>query len=183
MKLKGHKPGCRCVGCSAATRSRGMARLGMNPKRRRKVRKANPRRRAAPKKARARRVRRNPPYGPGSRGVNVSWSRKRNPESESTFIGRAPTLTVAGQGNLQFPRGMLHRGVDGYSVRLDLGGAPAPRPGSRVTRIEYDDPVKAVEAYKEIGRFRHDCDDPFVVGPAQGGSVLLTSKSIAWRSE
>lgn len=28
-KLKGHKPACKCVGCSAATRARGMKKLGL----------------------------------------------------------------------------------------------------------------------------------------------------------
>src|SRR3990167_2370842 len=36
MALKGHKPGCRCVGCSPATRRRGMAALKKGGKSRRK---------------------------------------------------------------------------------------------------------------------------------------------------
>jgi hypothetical protein len=84
---------------------------------------------------------------------------------------------------MQFPSGAIYASSDPHSVRLALGGSAAPRPGARVTRIEYDDPVKAVEAYKEIGRFRHDCSDPFIVGPANGANVILTSKSIAWRKE
>lgn len=31
-KLKGHKPACKCVGCSAATRARGMKALGLTKK-------------------------------------------------------------------------------------------------------------------------------------------------------
>jgi len=111
------------------------------------------------------------------------WGRKANPETGATFIGRAPTLTVSGHGHFQFPRGVLRAAPDKRSVYLDLGGDKAPPVGSRVTRVEYDDPVKAVEAYKEIGRFRHDCADPFIVGPAAGGTVLLSSKSIAWKRE
>ena len=107
--------------------------------------------------------------------------RRRNPDE--SFIGRAPTLAVRGSGDMYFPRGVLRKGPDGQSVRLDLGGAPAPRPGSSVTRIDYDDPVKAMDAYKEIARFRHDCREPFIVSPAKDGSILLTSKSTAWRIE
>lgn len=44
-KLKGHKKGCKCVGCSADTRRRGMAKLGLL----KKVRRAN----RTPKAARA----------------------------------------------------------------------------------------------------------------------------------
>lgn len=38
MKLKGHKPGCACVGCSPATRRRGMAALKRSPSNGRRVR-------------------------------------------------------------------------------------------------------------------------------------------------
>lgn len=130
------------------------------------------------------RKRRNPAYGYGA-GTRVTWNRKRrrNPSESGQTIGTAPSLTVSGQGALQFPLGVLKTGPDANTVRLILGGSPAPRPGSRVTRVEYDDPVKAVNAYKEIGRFRHDCADPFIVGPSDGGSVLLASKSKAWKGD
>jgi hypothetical protein len=106
----------------------------------------------------------------------------RNPASD--FIGSAPSLKVHGHGTLSYPRGVLRATSDPHVVRLDLGGAAPPPQGARVTWIYYDDPVKAVEAYGEIDRFEHVAEDhPFIVGPAQGGSVLLTSKSIAWRRE
>lgn len=108
---------------------------------------------------------------------------RRRPNPEATFIGDAPTLYVSGVGKLDFPRGELLAGTDHNSVYLDLGGDKAPPVGAKVTRIDYDDPEKAVEAYKEIARFRHDCKDPFIIGPAQDGLVVLSSKSVAWKGE
>lgn len=214
MALKGHKPACKCVGCSAATRKRGMSSLGIGGSRakvaasvpnrkRRKTRKHKNtrgrdkatfayadskahkrrmeklRRRAAitQKKAKGRMLNRKAKNRPVVR-------RRRNPADAGGFIGRAPSLSVSRYGDFQFPSGTLFATSDPHVVRLFAGvGAKVPPEGSKVTRIEYDDPVKAVEAYKEIGRFRHDCSDPFVVGQAQGGNVLLTSKSTAWRRE
>ncbi len=164
MALKGHRRGCKCVGCSPATRARGMKKL--TNRRRRPVRRAKLHRKIAGQ-ARTRRVGRAP---------------RRNPDEN--FIGSAPSLKVHGHGTLSYPRGVLRATSDPHVVRLDLGGAAPPPQGARVTWIYYDDPVKAVEAYGEIDRFEHVAEDhPFIVGPAQGGSVLLTSKSIAWRRE
>lgn len=108
-------------------------------------------------------------------------ARRRNPDS--SFIGSAPTLWAWGGQRYDFPRGVLRASPNANGVYLDLGGATAPPVGAKIKRIEYDDPVKALEAYKEIGRFRHDCKDPFVVSPAQDGKVLLSSKTTAWRLE
>lgn len=143
----------------------------------RKPAKANPRRRAR------RALKRNPRAARRPRAGSRAQARPRHRNPDSDFIGSAPTLWVSGQGPLQFPRGELRSAPDATGIYLDLGGSPAPRPGARVTRIDYDDPEKAVEAYKTIGRFRHNCEEPFIVGNAQGGSVLLTSKSTAWRKE
>lgn len=107
--------------------------------------------------------------------------RKRNEAPQ--IIGTAPSLSVKGGGTLHFPLGRLRAGPGPHSVSLDTGGAKAPAPGSKVVRIEYDDPAKAVSAYGRIDRFTHACRSPFIVGPASNGSVALTSKSIAWKGE
>lgn len=57
--MKGHKPGCKCVGCSPATRRRGQAALeatrGGKPARKNPAAKADPPKRTAKKKPAARR--------------------------------------------------------------------------------------------------------------------------------
>ena len=185
MPLKGHRRTCRCVGCSAETRARGMRSLRRAlPNRRRKVA-----RRARPDYRLGKAAKRKVKEMASVLRKALKFNRRRKvrhanpPEGAVSRVGTAPTLTVSGHGSLQYPRGALRVSSDPRSIYLDLGGAAPPVPGSRVTRIEYDDPVKAVEAYGEIGRFRHDCSDPFVVGSASGGSVLLTSKSTSWRKE
>lgn len=109
---------------------------------------------------------------------------RRNAPEVGGFIGSAPSLKIQGQGFVHFPRGVLRTGADPRSVYLVLGGSPAPKIGARVTRVEYNDPEKAIEAYGSPGRFFHDCEEPFVVSAVNGGTAVLSTKSAtAWKKE
>lgn len=185
-KLKGHKPHCKCVGCSADTRRRGMKALGLSKKaprshskRRRMVRAAvkklaamkkypNPKRR---KKIKARRK----PAALQRR--NLAKRRHANPVGHS--IGTA-VLVFSSRGNVRGARLMTGPGEHRFTV---LGTGSRRIDGAKVRRVEYRNDAKAMRAYGRRAPFQHTFSSPAHVLSSGGGRIVIESSRRLWEKQ
>lgn len=166
-KLKGHKPACKCVGCSAVTRARGLARIRGGLKRKSQ---AGAKFMLKMWKAKAK----NPAKKTPRRA-----KRHSNPKTSMRLVGTRPTLYLD-RGARTFA-GRLHAGPQGNQLTI-LGKFPAPQiRGMKISRIDYDNKPKALRAYGKSGRFRHDFQAPVRVVLAARGRIVVESSSRIWK--
>lgn len=180
-KLRGHKPACKCVGCSAETRRRGMKALGLR-KKTRKAAKAKPvlgthkelserlerkRRmgfpfyenaRKAHRRAVRKAIRRNKTkkHKPALRRFMRTHRKRRHANPAGNLIGTSPVVHAA--YTYRFPKARLITGQNSYQVRIigiRSGTALPIGYGSTVRAIDYRNDAKAMRAYKRRAPFRH----------------------------
>ncbi len=204
MKLKGHKPACKCVGCSAATRRRGAAALH------------RPRQRPKHKNPLAFHGGKTRPYcgncgqwqGPTRAGyldcssecarrgfehkrtlrelkkreLGNPLRRKKPAKTSMPLIGTSPRV-YAPRVAPKFPGARLYAGPQSNQVSI-LGkfSKRGSLLGARVSRIDYDNRAKALRAYGKPGRFRHDFKSPAKVSHVSAGRIVIASSSRIWRS-
>lgn len=209
-KLKGHKPGCRCVGCSSATRKRGMAKLGLKNRRghRNPLNRSESRHvaRTAAQAIRTSEYNAKKKSGKQARyfqgkavalAETLSMSETRagrkagrklegrarslkNPRQETHFIGSRVTLYVSGRV-YPYESSTIFGGPDTYSATVHVQTKHWPPLNGRVTRIDYDNPEKAMRAYGKNGRFRHDFTSPARIYSVGAGRITVNSQSRIWR--
>ncbi len=105
-----------------------------------------------------------------------------NPPGE---IGRS--VTLHGRRSWHYPISRISRGShEREAVLVAIGKAPPI--GSRFSRVDYDNPAKALRAYGRVDRFRHDRERaPLtlsrVAKSGRGFRALLTAKVPVWRKD
>lgn len=201
-KLKGHKPGCKCVGCSADTRRRGMKALGLSKSAPRSAKKRAKMVRAAVKKLAKmkkypnpkRRSRRPADYGlkitrailkrdraEGVRKLRAA-KKRRHANPAGNLIGTSPVLHVRGRA-FSFPGARLVTGSNPHRANVvGIRGRRYPM-NHRVLCIDYRNDGKAMRAYGRIAPFRHKFTSEARIISAGSGKIVIECRSTIWEKQ
>lgn len=184
-KLKGHKPACKCVGCSAATRARGMAKLGLSKGRKHKnARKAHrgPVKRLRVK-ALAKRFKKKLKKAARVDTRRHRKATKKHANPSSFLIGTSPVMHTS-RGRFAYKGARLITGPGEHCFSIIGGKAHRhPAPGVKVSCIDYRHDAKALRSYGRIAPFRHRFSSAASVKSSGTGRIVVQSSARIWEKQ
>lgn len=204
MKLKGHRPACKCVGCSAATRARGMKALGLHPNKARVSKGAKtPGARIVGKSRKSRRKQIRRAQAAFERIDRATGSKISKLADRKSFPNprrrRNPARRVVRHGNpagnLIGTSAVLHVGARAYRAGGRLMTGPGPHrftitgarslrlDGKRIRAVDYRHDAKALRAYGRVAPFRHKFTRPAWIQSSGGGRIVVESRSPLWEKQ
>lgn len=191
-KLRGHKPACKCVGCSAETRRRGMKALGLSKNPPRKAHKGKTKRaiaksikRHAKKTAALVKPRKRRKYKKLLRKIAAAKClpnrkrRARHSNPAGNLIGTSVVIHSS-RGRTRGARLLTGPGENRFTV---LGTGSKRIDGARVKAVDYRHDAKAMRAYGRIAPFRHRFTSPAHVLSSGGGRIVIQSSRRIWEKQ